>query len=68
MLSGEEVDAEKITILLAERGALKQTAEAAGRLVEEALAALQSVDDNRFTAGLRGVAEYLKALIRRVVV
>ena len=43
-------------------------AEAARRLVKEALAVLQSVDDNRFTAGLRGVAEYRKALIRRVAV
>jgi hypothetical protein len=24
------------------------------------------LDDNRFTSGLRGVAEYLQALIRRV--
>ncbi len=68
LLGGEEVEAERITALLAERGALKQTADTAGRLVEEALAALQSVDDNRFTAGLRGVAEYLQAMIRRVAV
>lgn len=68
LLGGEEVEAERITALLAERGALKQTADTAGRLVEEALAALQSVDDNRFTSGLRGVAEYLQAMIRRVAV
>ena len=66
LLSGEEVEAEKITALLAERGALKQTAEAAASLVSEALEALQPLDENRFTDGLRGVAEYLQALIVRV--
>jgi geranylgeranyl pyrophosphate synthase len=66
LLGGEEVEAEKIAALLAERGALQQTAAAAGHLVEEALAALDPLDDNRFTSGLRGVAEYLQALIRRV--
>jgi len=52
--------------MLAERGALHQTAQAAGELVEEALEGLEALDDNRFTSGLRGVAEYLQALIRRV--
>ena len=66
LLGGEEVEAEKITRLLAERGALQQTAKAANGLVEEALAALDPLDDNRFTSGLRGVAEYLQALIRKV--
>jgi octaprenyl-diphosphate synthase len=66
LLGGEEVEAERITALLAGRGALQQTAAAAGQLVAEALAALDPLDDNRFTAGLRGVAGYLQALIRRV--
>ena len=66
LLGGEEVEAETITRLLAERGALQQTAKAANGLVEEALAALDPLDDNRFTSGLRGVAEYLQALIRKV--
>jgi octaprenyl-diphosphate synthase len=67
LLGGEEVDADKIALLLAERGSLKQTAEAALVLVSESLAALEPLDDNRFTAGLRGVADYLGAMIRRVV-
>lgn len=66
LLGGEEVEAEKITRLLADRGALQQTATAANGLVEEALTALDPLDDNRFTSGLRGVAEYLQALIRKV--
>jgi geranylgeranyl pyrophosphate synthase len=66
LLGGEEVEAEKITGLLAERGSLQQTAMAANGLVGEALAALDPLDDNRFTSGLRGVAEYLQALIRKV--
>lgn len=66
LLNGGEADHEKIVIMLGERGALKQTADAAEQLVGEALAALDPLDDNRFTAGLRGVAEYLQALIRRV--
>jgi len=67
LLGGEEVDADKIALLLAERGALKQTAEAALVLVSESLVALEPLDDNRFTAGLRGVADYLGAMITRVV-
>jgi geranylgeranyl pyrophosphate synthase len=66
LLGGDEVEAEKIVSMLAERGALQQTASAAGELVEEALEGLEALDDNRFTSGLRGVAEYLQALIRRV--
>lgn len=66
LIGGEEVEAEKITRLLAERGALLQTAAAANGLVDEALAALDRLDDNRFTSGLRGVAEYLQALIGKV--
>ena len=66
LLGGDEVEAEKIGLLLAECGAMKQTAEAAHALVREALESLDLLDDNRFTAGLRGVAEYLQALIKRV--
>lgn len=66
LLNGSEADHEKIVVMLGERGALKQTAEAAARLVEEALESLDRVDENRFTDGLRGVGEYLQALIRRV--
>ncbi len=66
LLGGEDADHEKIVAMLAEQGALKQTAEAALKLVAEALAALDPLDDNRFSAGLCGVAEYLQALIRRV--
>lgn len=66
LLGGDEVEAEKIGVLLAECGALKQTAEAAHALVSEALESLELLDDNRFTAGLTGVAEYLQALIKRV--
>jgi len=66
LLGGDEVEAEKIGLLLAGCGAMKQTAEAAHALVAEALESLDLLDDNRFTAGLRGVAEYLQALIKRV--
>jgi len=66
LLGGDEVEAEKIGLLLAECGAMKQTTEAALSLVSEALESLDLLDDNRFTAGLRGVAEYLQALIKRV--
>jgi len=66
LLGGDEVEAEKIGLLLAECGAMRQTAEAAHSLVSEALESLELLDDNRFTAGLRGVAEYLQALITRV--
>ena len=66
LLGGDEVEAEKIGLLLAGCGAMKQTAEAAHALVAEALDSLCVLDDNRFTAGLRGVAEYLRALIERV--
>lgn len=67
LLGGDEVDAEKITSLLATSGALQQTAQAANDLVDEALQALEPLDDNRFSAGLRDIAAYLQALIRRVV-
>ena len=60
------MEAEKIVSMLSERGALQQTALAASDLVEEALVGLDALDENRFTSGLRGVAEYLQALIRRV--
>ena len=66
LLGGDEVEAEKIGVLLAECGAMKQTADAAHALVSESLESLELLDDNRFTAGLRGVAEYLQALIKRV--
>ena len=66
LLGGDEVEAEKIVSMLMERGALHQTAQAANQLVEEALEGLDALDENRFTSGLRGVAEYLLALIRRV--
>ena len=66
LLGGDEVEAEKIVSMLMERGALHQTAQAANQLVEEALEGLDALDENRFTSGLRGVAEYLQALIRRV--
>lgn len=66
LLAGGDADSERITALLSARGALKQTADAAGQLVLEALGALEPLDRNRFTDGLRGVAEYLQALIRRV--
>jgi octaprenyl-diphosphate synthase len=66
LLNGSEADHERIVVMLGERGALKQTAAAAAQLVEEALASLDPLDDNRFTDGLRGVGEYLQALIRRV--
>lgn len=66
LLGGEEVESEKIVAMLAERGVLRQTAHAASELVEEALVGLALLDENRFTSGLRGVAEYLQALIRRV--
>ena len=45
---------------------MEQTVLAASALVEEALTGLDALDENRFTSGLRGVAEYLQALIRRV--
>ncbi len=66
LLGGDEVEADKITALLAERGALQQTVQAADKLVAESINSLETLDDNRFTSGLRGVAEYLQALIRRV--
>ena len=66
LLGGDEVEAEKIVSMLSERGALEQTVLAASALVEEALTGLDALDENRFTSGLRGVAEYLQALIRRV--
>jgi Geranylgeranyl pyrophosphate synthase len=66
LLGGDEVEAEKIVSMLLERGALEQTAQAANRLVEEALEELDALDENRFTSGLRGVGEYLQVLIRRV--
>lgn len=66
LLGGDEVEADKITALLAERGAIAKTSQAADDLVKEALAALDPMDKNRFTDGLRGVALYLQALIRRV--
>ncbi|MBU3664878.1 MAG: polyprenyl synthetase family protein [Chthoniobacterales bacterium] len=66
LLNGGDTAHEKIAVLLSERRALRQTADAAGALVQEALAALGPVDENRFTAGLRGVAEYLQVLIDRV--
>lgn len=66
LLGGEEVEAEKITAMLAETGAIAKTAQAADELVGDALAALAPMDDNRFADGLRGVAHYLQALIRRV--
>lgn len=66
LLGGDEVEAEEITSLLATSGALRQTAGAANDLVDEALQALAPLDDNRFSAGLRDIAVYLQALIRRV--
>ncbi len=66
LLEGDGAGHRKITAMLAERGALDQTAQAAQKLVGESLDALEPLDDNRFTAGLRGVSEYLQALIRRV--
>lgn len=68
LLGGDEVDADKIVTMLGDRGALRQTAAVAEGMVAEALEALEVLDENRFTAGLRGVAEYLQALIRRVSV
>lgn len=66
LLDGTEDDHARIVAMLGERGSLQQATGAAQRLAEEAVAALEPLDDNRFSAGLRGVAEYLQALIRRV--
>lgn len=66
LLDGSEDDHAHIVAMLGERGSLQQATEAAQRLAEEAVAALEPLDDNRFSAGLRGVAEYLRVLIRRV--
>lgn len=66
LLAGGDGEHEKITAMLASRGALRQTADAAGQLVSEAITALEPLDRNRFTTGLLGVAEYLRALISRV--
>jgi len=66
LLNGEESDHAKIIALLSEGSALEQTAEAAQRLTYEAITALDPLDDNRFSDGLRSVAKYLQALIRRV--
>lgn len=66
LLNADDSGQEKIVALLAERRALRQTADAAKALVQDALNALRPVDENRFTAGLRGVAEYLQVLVDRV--
>lgn len=66
LLDGGDEGHRRITTLLAERGALQQTVDAANKLVGDALDALEPLDRNRFTTGLRGVAEYLQTLLRRV--
>ncbi len=66
LLDGAEEGHAKIVAMLGERGALRQAVAEAVRLTDEAVGVLEHLDDNRFSAGLRGVAEYLKALIRRV--
>lgn len=66
LLNGSEANHATIITMLKERGMLQQTVKAAQRLTDEAIAALEPLDDNRFSAGLRGVADYLQALIRRL--
>lgn len=66
LLNGGETGQETIVGMLHACGALQQTAAAAGEMVDEALASLDALDGNKFTTGLRGVGEYLQALIRRV--
>jgi octaprenyl-diphosphate synthase len=66
LLDGDEAGHARLVAMLAGRGSLRQTAEAADRLVTEAIAALDPLDGNRFTDGLRGVAVYLQALVKRV--
>jgi octaprenyl-diphosphate synthase len=66
LLGGDEADHSAIVARLGACGALRQTADAARNLVDESIEALAPLDDNRFTQGLRGVSEYLQALIKRV--
>ncbi len=66
ILGGDDADHRRIVALLHERGALRQTADHAGRLVEEALGSLESLNRNRFTEGLAAVARYLQGLLQGV--
>lgn len=66
LLKEEDVDGELLAGMLGSAGALVAAKGVAFRLIEESLAELAPIQDNKYAHGLRAVAEHLRTLLDRI--
>jgi len=66
LLKEEEVDAELLAGMLGSAGAIAAAKGVAFRLIEESLAELAPIQDNKYARGLRAIAEHLRTLLDRI--
>jgi len=65
LIKEDKVDAELLVGMLDSAGALRGARTVAFRLVDEAIAQLEPVQDNKFVGGLRAIAEHLRSLLQK---
>lgn len=65
LLKEDKVDGELLVAMLGSAGALKAAKGVAFRLIEEALAQLDEIQDNKYARGLRAIASHLGSLLER---
>lgn len=66
LLKEEDVDGELLAGMLGSAGAIAAAKGVAFRLIEESLAELDPIQDNKYARGLRAVAEHLRTLLDRI--
>lgn len=65
LLKEDKVDGELLAAMLGSAGALKAAKGVAFRLIEEALAQLDEIQDNKYARGLKAIAIHLGELLER---
>jgi len=65
LLKEDAVDGELLVAMLGSAGALKAAKGVALRLIGEALAQLDEIQDNKYARGLRAIADHLSTLLER---
>ncbi len=66
LLKEDDVDAELLAGMLGSAGAIASAKGVAFRLIEESLAELAPIQDNKYARGLRAIAEHLRTLLDRI--
>jgi len=66
LLKEEGVDGELLAQMMDSAGALKAAKGVTSRLIEESLAQLAPIQDNKYARGLRAIAEHLRTLLDRI--